>query len=170
VLDFGLATFLGANQRLNTRNTSIPGEFMGTIAYAAPEQVDWTFGPLDRRTDVYALGFILYNLLVARPPYPIAGGSNEVVNHILHTRPEKPSRYRDDIGHELDSLALTALLKAPQRRYPSAEEMYQAVQRVLDSPTLGQIRKQSAPWYSLSGRLTRFKPPPPPTPPGATGD
>ncbi|MCG3128716.1 MAG: Serine/threonine-protein kinase PknD [Phycisphaerae bacterium] len=117
ILDFGLAKALGdASQRELTRS----GEFMGTIAYAAPEQVRGQHGDVDTRTDVYALGVIAYQMLTGRAPYPTDGPLSTVVRNIIELEPPRPSVLNPRVDGELDTIVLKALSKDPERRYQSA--------------------------------------------------
>ena len=70
VLDFGVAKVLGAQDGMDM---TLTGEFVGTFAYAAPEQVSGSSDDIDTRCDIYALGVVTYEMLTGRFPYDIAG-------------------------------------------------------------------------------------------------
>lgn len=123
VLDFGLAKIIGA-ELAESRQISVTGAFMGTVRYVAPEQTLGEQDKIDTRTDVYALGVILYELLTGRPPYDTSSTNLTVCfNAIRETEPIKPSRLRKEIGSELDAIILKAMDKEPERRYQTASEL-----------------------------------------------
>jgi serine/threonine protein kinase len=89
VLDFGLAKILGGEQQTQV---SMTGQVIGTLSYMSPEQARGDVGAVDTRTDVYALGVILYELLTGQHPYPAVGQMSDVLRHITGTSPTSPSR------------------------------------------------------------------------------
>ncbi|WP_206314733.1 protein kinase domain-containing protein [Streptomyces coryli] len=111
VVDFGIARFTearAADARL-TQTGQLP---FGSVAYLAPERFREEAG--DGRADVYALGCVLYELLVGRPPFtgPAAG---VMYNH-LHDEPLRPSRARRELPVGVDRLVLDLMAKAPVDR------------------------------------------------------
>jgi serine/threonine protein kinase len=116
VSDFGLARL--AEEPGLTRT----GEFLGTPFYMAPEQISATDGAIDERTDVYALGATLYELLTLRPPL-FGDRREQVVSKILREEPISPRSLNRLVPHDLDTICLKALEKQPARRYPSAGAM-----------------------------------------------
>ena len=121
ILDFGLS---GGDPQA--------GHLKGTLRYIAPEQLEPS-QPIDARTDVYALGVILYELLCGRPPY--AGSSGRASSPAIRARPAAPAR-RDRSprcsGSRLQAIALKAMERDPAQRYPSAREMAADLERFLD--------------------------------------
>jgi serine/threonine protein kinase len=114
VADFGLALH-EATQR------SRAGELAGTPAYMAPEQVRGEAHYLDGRTDVWALGVMLYEMLTGRRPF--AGNRRELHDEILHRDP-KPARQIDDaIPEALDRICRKCLSKELTGRYPTAADL-----------------------------------------------
>jgi serine/threonine protein kinase len=89
VLDFGLAkqTAMPAETVL-----SLTGQVFGTLPYMSPEQAMGRHDAVDIRTDVYALGVILYQILTGTFPYPVTGPLTEVLNHIAQTPPTPPRK------------------------------------------------------------------------------
>jgi serine/threonine-protein kinase len=113
LLDFGIA-ILGESER-NTQ----PGFAVGTPAYMSPEQL--RSGPCDARTDIWALGVVLYEMLTGQRPFP--GQDHAVVYSILHDRPARASELRPGLPQDLDHVISFALAKDPERRYRTAFEL-----------------------------------------------
>jgi serine/threonine-protein kinase len=129
VLDFGIAKIIsGEGQRENPRLTQT-GEVVGTAAYMAPEQARGE--RLDARTDLYAVGIIIYELLTGVRPFD---DPNPVVllGKQVYETPQPPSAVAPDanITSGLDALVLKTLAKAPDERFQTADEMIAAVESV----------------------------------------
>lgn len=118
VIDFGSARMAGL-RRLTFR---IRGETTGTPDYMAPEQVEGGRG--DARTDIYALGVVLYELLTGVVPFE-GDNPNAVMYQQVHATPPPPSRVRPELPPWLDAVVMRALQKRPADRYQSAEEFRQ---------------------------------------------
>lgn len=131
VLDFGLAknldedgSFSGesvdpnARTLLATRTRS--GAVVGTPLYLSPEQA--TGGAVDARSDIFALGSLLYECIAGTPAF---SGSNvlEIGAQVIYVDPPPPSKFNPRVSPELDRVTLTALAKRPDARYQSAAEM-----------------------------------------------
>ena len=116
IIDFGIAFMAGA-RRLTWRWLSTT---VGTPDYMAPEQIQGGRG--DARTDTYALGAMLYEMLAGRPPFQ---GDNAlaIMNQHLNATPAPPSRYAKAVAPGLDGIVLRALRKDPSQRYQSAAEL-----------------------------------------------
>jgi len=112
VADFGLAHLPDASRAL-TRT----GALLGTPLYMAPEQVEGK--EATARTDVYALGAILYELLAGRPPHA-ADRVPELYRRILGDDPVPPRRLRPDLPADLETVVMKALERDPARRYADA--------------------------------------------------
>ena len=95
------------------------GTFVGTVRYLAPEQVDGR--PVDPRTDVYALGVVLYECLCGRPPFD---GDTDVAVALarLHSRPLRPRQVRASVPRPLDQICMRALAQLPEDRFQSAAD------------------------------------------------
>ena len=138
ILDFGLAKRIGEGPT----DLSISGELVGTPAYMPPEQAEGRGHDIDTRSDVYALGATLYQVLTGSPPF--AGGSvTDVLARVLMEEPAPPSSLRPEVPWELDAIVLKALEKEPDRRYQSAAELAEDLERFM----AGQpIRARQATW------------------------
>jgi WD40 repeat protein len=123
ISDFGLAKRLGAE-----RGQTATGNVMGTPSYMAPEQAQGRTREIGPATDVYALGAILYNLLTGRPPFegdtPL-GTLLQVAGH----EPVPPSRVRQGIPRDLETICLKCLCKEAAQRYASALDLAEDLQR-----------------------------------------
>jgi tetratricopeptide (TPR) repeat protein/predicted Ser/Thr protein kinase len=147
VLDFGLAKDdLGASV---TAARTMSGEFMGTLAYASPEQLGGDPSRIDARTDVYALGVMLYELLTGSLPHDVRGPVQDVIKRVLGETPARPRSIDPKLDPDLDVVALTALEQDPTRRYQSVEALEDDVRAVLghqpirakQASTMGRVRK-----------------------------
>ena len=117
--DFGLA------RQLDDPGITSPGLFLGTPHYVSPEQAD--AATVDERTDLYALGVVLYEMSTGRQPF--AGKTvGEILDQHRHTRPPDPRELNANLSVALSELILCCLEKEPQNRYPSARDLRSALQ------------------------------------------
>ncbi|MFT3694359.1 MAG: serine/threonine-protein kinase [Kofleriaceae bacterium] len=121
LLDFGIAKLTTDGR---TGNKTRTGLVLGTPAYMSPEQCEGS-AKVDHRTDVYALGICLYEMLVGRVPF-IGEGYGEILVQHLTQRPVEPSRYRMMSPH-VEQVVLKALEKRPDMRYPTMDEFIRAM-------------------------------------------
>ncbi|MBW2291351.1 MAG: protein kinase, partial [Deltaproteobacteria bacterium] len=123
--DFGLAVALD-----RTRITQ-EGTMVGTATYMPPEQA--VGGEVTARSDLYALGAMLYEMLTGRPPF-VGDDSVAVISQHLNTRPVAPSWHSAEITAELEALILSLLEKDPDARPPSATAVRERLERIRTAP------------------------------------
>jgi len=147
ILDFGLARVTDGDLQA-TRQTDM-GQLLGTLAYMSPEQVMADPLALDTRSDVYALGVILYELLAGKMPYEVSRNVVEVVKTIQQKEPAALSSVNRVYRGDIETIVAKALEKDKTRRYGSAAELAADIRRYLeDQPiaakpasTVYQLRK-----------------------------
>jgi len=135
--DFGIALRLAA-RRLTFNHLS---NAVGTPDYMAPEQVRGERG--DCRTDVYALGVVLFELLTGRVPYPVADAL-EAMRRKVRTEPPLVRRVRADVPPPLEAVVYRALRRQPQERYQSMAELSHDLAH-LDAVTIPTYRPDVPP-------------------------
>ena len=143
VLDWGLAKSLQdatkeiAGPRVTTAESPFvtqPGTVQGTPAYMAPEQAAGRTDEVDERTDVYALGAILYELLSGRIPF---GGrtSEDVQQRVIDEEPVSPRVVNAHVSRPMAAICLKAMGKSPSVRYPSVRALREDLERAIaDEP------------------------------------
>jgi hypothetical protein len=137
VLDFGVARITDTDVR-TTRQTDL-GELVGTLAYMSPEQVLADPLEVDTRSDVYALGVVLYELLAGRLPYEISGKVHRAVQTIREEDPAPLSAVSRAYRGDVETIVAKALEKDRAQRYSSAAELAADLRRYLaDQPILAR--------------------------------
>jgi tetratricopeptide (TPR) repeat protein/predicted Ser/Thr protein kinase len=154
ILDFGLAKLADHDNR-PSRQMTVTGQFVGSLPWASPEQVDGIPGHIDLRTDVYSLGVILYQMLTSRFPYDVTGNMRDVMNTITTADPLRPSSLRRGINNEVETIVLKCLSKERERRYQSAGELARDVRRYLAGEPIEA--KGDSTWYVLRKTVRRYK-------------
>ena len=154
LLDFG-AAFAEADPGARLRTTA-PGEFVGTLAYAAPEQLRGENQALDTRTDVYALGVLLYELVTGELPFDPHGVA-DLVARATTEKPPAPSARCRGVDRDLDGIVQKALATDPADRYGSAHELERDLGRHLAGEPV-EARGPSA-LYVLRKRLAKRRKP-----------
>src|SRR5205809_2207120 len=123
--DFGLARLVETESTV-TRTM----EVLGTPSYMAPEQAVGNNAAVSGLTDVYGLGAVFYQLLTGHPPF--AGGTTyETVRMVLETEPRQPQLYNSKLDRDLATICLKCLEKDQERRYSSALELAEDLERWL---------------------------------------
>jgi tetratricopeptide (TPR) repeat protein len=130
VLDFGLAR--AAQAELQSTVQTLAGEVVGTMSYMSPEQVVGDMSELDTRSDVYALGVILYELLSGRLPFDLSRKSlPEAVRIIRDEEPARLSAITRALPADVETIVAKALEKDKLRRYGSAADLAGDIRRFL---------------------------------------
>ena len=123
-MDFGLALREGAEVTM-----TLDGQIIGTPAYMSPEQASGQAHRVDRRSDVYSLGVILYELLCWELPF--RGSRLMILHQVLREEPRPPRKVRDKVPRDLETICLKAMAKAPARRYQTARDLADDLRRFL---------------------------------------
>jgi WD40 repeat protein/tRNA A-37 threonylcarbamoyl transferase component Bud32 len=143
VTDFGLAKCADAEESLTHT-----GEMLGSAAYMSPEQAQDS-AKVTEATDVYGLGATLYALLTGRPPF--AGKSlAETLDQVKNREPVPPCKLNPAVDRDLNTIALACLEKEPGRRYRSAGELADEMQRYLEGRPIARRP------LGLAGRVWRW--------------
>jgi serine/threonine protein kinase len=174
ILDLGLAKRMGVRAE---PSISMTREVLGTLPFMSPEQAAGRSEEVDTRTDVYALGVMLYQLLTGKYPFATKGNVSEAIHSIMEESPCPPTRawtpesgiahrtprwWRADpcpIDHELETIVYKALAKERERRYQSAGEFARDVEHYLAGEPI-EARRDSIAYilWKQSRRLFRRTP------------
>ncbi len=157
ILDWGLAKVLRDGPECEAAPTDAPaaseltahGAVIGTPAYMAPEQAAGRTADVDERSDVYALGAILYQILTGT--YPHHGAGPELFRSIQEQEPPRPSTLSDSVPRPLEAICLKALAKRKDDRYPSAKALADDVERFLAGEPVSVYRER------VSERFARWR-------------
>jgi serine/threonine protein kinase len=126
ITDFGLARVQ------SDAGLTLSGDLLGTLRYMSPEQALAKHGLVDHRTDIYALGVTLYELLTLEPVCP-GEGRLEVLWQIERKEPRPPRQLNAAIPADLETIVLKAVAKEPDGRYATAQELAEDLKRFLDN-------------------------------------
>ncbi|MCX4584108.1 Stk1 family PASTA domain-containing Ser/Thr kinase [Streptomyces sp. NBC_01481] len=140
VMDFGIARAMGDSGMTMTQTAAV----IGTAQYLSPEQAKGE--QVDARSDLYSTGCLLYELLTVRPPFV---GDSPVAVAYQHVReePQPPSNFDPEITPEMDAIVLRALVKDPDYRYQSADEMRADIEACLDGQPVAATAAMGAVGY-----------------------
>ena len=125
VTDFGLA------RCTNDLSLTHTGDMVGTLRYASPEQAQARGGVVDQRTDIYALGVTLYELLTLHPAFN-GRDHSELLRQIAQDEPVPPRRKNPAVPLDLETIVLKAIAKDPAGRYTTAQELGDDLRRFMD--------------------------------------
>jgi serine/threonine protein kinase/Tfp pilus assembly protein PilF len=147
--DFGFARLVEAESTITQTL-----EVMGTPSYMAPEQASGETTKVNKATDVYGLGAVLYQLLTGHPPF--AGKTTyQTIRLLLDTEPRPPRLWNRKIGRELSTICLKCLEKDPGRRYPSALALAEDLEHWLKHEPI--LAKRTG-FFTHAGKWVRRKP------------
>ncbi len=153
ILDFGIAKVSGVEAADEQKQTRA-GAIMGTPTYMAPEQCRGAVH-VDARTDLYAVGCILFEMLCGRPPF-VGASSMDIMSAHLRDQPPVPSSVEQSIGTEIDALILSLLAKDPDARFQRAVDLERAMHMLLSGSAAGVVAQipvglppvaLARPWY-----------------------
>jgi tetratricopeptide (TPR) repeat protein/predicted Ser/Thr protein kinase len=159
ILDFGLARSSSGEANDPRSGSTLAGEFVGTFAYAAPEQLAGDPSLVDSRCDLYALGVVFYELLAGRRPFEGARSIADLVGLKSAGATRRPSAIGRDLGWpidtDLDVIALRLLSPDPARRYESAAALSEDLARYLDGRPI--LAREDSVAYVLTKTVKRHK-------------
>lgn len=156
VLDFGLAKPQSAiDHAVSAVTMTQEDQFVGSFPWASPEQLSGRRDAVDVRTDVYALGVMLYQALTGVFPYAVDGPLPTLVNSVMHVVPPPPSTHQSAIRPDWDAIVRKALAKSPDHRYPSAGEFAADLRQSLDGRASRARREQST--AALTRNIRRYQ-------------
>ena len=134
--DFGVAKLMG------TAGNTLAGTHVGTPLYISPEQVNGYAG--NERSDIYALGIILYEIVTGVLPFQGTDPAAVMVQH-LNSAPPSPRSINPNIPPALEAVILRSLAKDPAQRFPSASSLAAAIAEGLDVPVPDKIGRPAYP-------------------------
>jgi serine/threonine protein kinase/tetratricopeptide (TPR) repeat protein len=149
IADFGLAKLLDEGD-----GHTLSGAPLGTPSYMAPEQAEGRMSAVGPAADIYALGAILYELTTGRPPFQ-ADTALHTLELVRTQEPVPPTRLQPSLPRDLETICLKCLHKDPARRYPSAQEFAEDLDRFL----VGEpIRARPTPPWERGVKWARRRP------------
>ena len=162
ILDFGVAKILEGVALAAPEPLSVPtqhGLLVGTPGYLSPEQA--LGRPADQRSDIYAVGVVLYKMLSGRGPFDEFGrGSSQITAHV-YEQPLPPSHYgKQPISASLDAVVLKALNKDPEQRFQSAAEFALVLAELEKAPPAVAAKRAGDELPQRAASRSRVRPPP----------
>lgn len=152
ISDFGLAKKVDPALSSKTHSLHLKREIVGTPAYMSPEQALGSRS-LDRRTDIYSLGLMLYELVAGQRPF--SGSLGSILDDIVQQPVPSPRQHNSAIPRPLEAIILRAMAKAPADRFPSAWEFAEDLQRFLDGEPTRTCPPTGLEWWGFQLRRHR---------------
>src|SRR5687768_6695987 len=156
VIDFGVARVINADLPMPLHHTSTDS-VVGTLQYMSPEQVGDESGDIDRRSDVYALGVVLYQLLCGKLPYDLTGTTLTQATKIIRERPPgQPRAVVPELTRDAETVLLRAMHKDADRRYPTAGALAAELRRLIAGEPI-ESRQDSATYVFRTRAATMLR-------------
>jgi eukaryotic-like serine/threonine-protein kinase len=149
VLDFGLAKLMEPSSDLMMAEESLTETqaVAGTLPYMSPEQLRGN--KVDARTDIYALGVVLYEMATGQRPFR-EERYTQIIDDILHKSAPAPGRLNPDLSPKLEDIILKCLEKDPENRYQSVKELRVDLRRLAESSRVAPALPPPRAWYGVT--------------------
>ena len=151
IMDFGLAKQIDSDSRFTRTGTTI-----GTPSYMAPEQARGENKKIDRRSDVYSLGAVLYEMLAGRPPFTGETMMN-IVMKVIHDEAAPLRRFAPKMHRDIETIVFKAMEKEPRRRYQSMTELADDIRRYLAGEMI--FARPAGPLLRIARMLRKYRSP-----------
>ncbi len=136
IIDFGVARATDSDMAAAAEQTQA-GQLIGSLQYMSPEQFEADPGDVDIRSDIYALGVVLYELLGKQLPYDVRGSKiHEIATLVRELEPPPLGSLERSLGGDLDTIVSCALRKDRDRRYQSAHGLCEDIRRYLSGAAI----------------------------------